>query len=90
MGWIDPWVGLDRVKQNGPMDNSVAAVCLTRQRAGLWPVSDDVVEVPRRVALDASSHTPRRPATHHNTSHAQRAVNNGGRGRFYSDFTQSQ
>jgi len=22
MGWVDPWVGLDRVTQNGPMDNS--------------------------------------------------------------------
>jgi len=21
MGWVDPWVGLDRVTQNGPMDN---------------------------------------------------------------------
>jgi len=22
MGWVDPWVGLDRVRRNGPMDNS--------------------------------------------------------------------
>jgi len=22
MGWFDPWVGLDRVTQNGPTDNS--------------------------------------------------------------------
>ena len=24
IGWVDPWVGLDWVKQNGPMDNSGA------------------------------------------------------------------
>ena len=22
MGWVDPWVGLDRVTQNGHVDNS--------------------------------------------------------------------
>jgi len=27
MGWVDPWVGLGWVKQNGPMDNSGLARC---------------------------------------------------------------
>ena len=43
IGWVDPWVGLDRVTQNGPMDNS-----------GLFSNTDSNTQYNLMTCLDSS------------------------------------